>query len=144
MREKIVRAKDYTDTESIAGEWTGEAEFRAIERAVDARARAPPTCYPAEASPAPSEATHNGSVVTPPDATHSGAVATPPEWRSNPEPAQVHDAPKLPANGKLLAPAGVTGKDVGTPTPLPKAKPKALASDVSAAPDSRVLLPAVK
>ena len=46
-------------------------------------------------------------------------TTTPPDWRGNPDPAVVYDAPLLPTNERLVViPAGVSKQDPGTPTPL--------------------------
>lgn len=59
------------------------------------------------------------------------ATTTPPDWRGNPDPAVIYDAPLFPANERLATiPAGVSKQDPGTPTPLalsgPVPVPKAL------------------
>jgi hypothetical protein len=64
--------------------------------------------------------------------TTTTITTTPPDWRGNPDPAAVYDAPLLPANERLvMIPAGVSKQDPGTPTPLalssgPLPVPKAL------------------
>ena len=46
-------------------------------------------------------------------------TTTPPDWRGNPVPAVVYDAPLLPSNEqRVMIPAGVSKQDPGTPTPL--------------------------
>jgi hypothetical protein len=97
--------------------WTGSDEFAAIKAAIDVRATAPPVLLPIdELTPPPST-----SPQAPPKdmATMATTTTTPPEWRGNPDPAAVYDAPLLPANEhRITIPAGVSKQDPGTPTPL--------------------------
>lgn len=114
--------------------WTGSDEFVAIKAAIDLRASAPPVLLPADEStpPPPSMLLSEGEEATITMATMATtATTTPPDWRGNPDPAVVYDAPLLPANEHLvMIPAGVSKRDPGTPTPLalsgPVPVPKAL------------------
>jgi hypothetical protein len=65
------------------------------------------------------------------EVTMTMTATTPPDWRGNPDPAVVYDAPLLPASERLfMVPAGVSKRDAGTPTPHalsgPVPVPKAL------------------
>ncbi|KAI0030961.1 hypothetical protein K488DRAFT_71767 [Vararia minispora EC-137] len=104
VRQAIVRARSYAEVESIAsGQLTGEDEFREIEHALASRVHRPPLCLPANVV----ESSSSGS-----QSTSNDAMATPPEWRGNPEPERVYDAPKMPVSGLVPPPAGVTGEDL--------------------------------
>ena len=114
------------------GPWTGSNEFAAIKAAIDARASTPPVLLPADEStpPPPSTLLSEGEEATMTMVTTS-TMTTPPDWRGNPDPAVVYDAPLLPVNERLvMIPAGVSKQDPGTPTPLalsgPVPVPKAL------------------
>lgn len=127
----MIKAKGYADLDALVEPWTGSDEFAAIKAAIDGRASAPPFLLPADEStpPPPSMLLSEGEGATMTMATT--ATTTPPDWRGNPDPAVVYDAPLLPANEQLvMIPAGVSKQDPGTPTPLtlsgPVPVPKAL------------------
>ena len=135
LREAVIKAKGYADLDALVEPWSGSEEFAVIKAAIDERASAPPVLLPAEEStPPPSsklqsegEETMTMTMTT----MATTATTTPPDWRGNPDPAVVYDAPLLPANEKLvMIPAGVSKQDPGTPTPLalsgPVPVPKAL------------------
>ncbi|KAH9988202.1 hypothetical protein BJV77DRAFT_1061460 [Russula vinacea] len=129
LREAVVKAKGYADLDALVGPWTGSDEFAAIKAALDARASAPPVLHPADEStpPPPPVPSSEGEETTMTTTT----MTTPPEWRGNPDPAVVYDAPLLPANEhRVMIPAGVSKRDPGTPTPIalsgPVPVPKAL------------------
>jgi len=106
-----MKAKGYADLDALVEPWTGSGEFAAIEAAIEARATTSPVLLPADE-------------CTPPPLPDEQTVMTPPEWRGNPDPAAVHDAPLLPANEhRIMIPAGVSKRDPGTPTPLALAGP---------------------
>jgi len=127
----VIKAKGYADLDALVESWTGSDEFAAIKAAIDARASAPPVLLPADegTTPPPSMLLSVGEEATTMIATT--ATTTPPDWRGNPDPSVVYDAPLLPANEQLaMIPAGVSKQDPGTPTPLalsgPVPVPKAL------------------
>lgn len=109
----MIKAKGYADLGALVEPWTGSDEFAAIKAALDARASAPPVLLPAdESTPSPPVllSDRKGTTTT---------TVTPPEWRGNPDPAVVYDAPLLPTNEhRVMIPAGVSKQDPGTPTPL--------------------------
>jgi len=128
LREAVIKAKGYADLDALVEPWTGSDEFVAIKAALDARASAPPVLLPTDEStpPPPPVLPSEGE-----GATMTTTMTTPPEWRGNPDPAVVYDAPLLPANEhRVMIPAGVSKQDPGTPTPLalsgPVPVPKAL------------------
>ncbi|KAI0275475.1 hypothetical protein BC834DRAFT_947463 [Gloeopeniophorella convolvens] len=101
LREAVIKAKGYSDLDSIVESWTGSEELASIKAVIDARAVSPPVLLPAS------------DVVPPLDEN-----VTPPGWRGNPDPEVVYNAPLLPANEHRIAiPAGVSKQDPGTPTP---------------------------
>jgi hypothetical protein len=109
----VIKAKGYADLGALVEPWTGSDEFAAIKAALDARASAPPVLLPADESTPPPPvllSDRKGTTTT---------TVTPPEWRGNPDPAVVYDAPLLPTNEhRVMIPAGVSKQDPGTPTPL--------------------------
>ncbi|KAH9984062.1 hypothetical protein BJV74DRAFT_878791 [Russula compacta] len=110
LREAVIKAKGYANLDALVEPWTGSDEFAAIKAAIDARATSPPVLLPADQSK---------STLPPLPPEPEGETTTPPEWRGNPDPAVVHDAPLLPANEhRITIPAGVSKQDPGTPTPL--------------------------
>ncbi|KAI0279417.1 hypothetical protein BGY98DRAFT_1145896 [Russula aff. rugulosa BPL654] len=117
LREAVIKAKGYADLDALIEPWTGSDEFAAIKVAIDARASAHPVLLPADESTPPplSMLLSEGEEATMTTMT----TTTPPDWRGNPDPAVVYDAPLLPTNERLvMIPAGVSKQDPGTPTPL--------------------------
>jgi tRNA-dihydrouridine synthase 2 len=119
MREAVIKAKGYADLDALVESWTGSDEFAAIKAALDTRRSAPPVLLPADEStpPPPPVPPSEGEETT--STTATTMTTTPPEWRGNPDPAVVYDAPLLPANEhRVMIPAGVSKQDPGTPTPI--------------------------
>ena len=113
LREAVIKAKGYDDLDSLAEPWTGSDEFAAIKAAIDARATVLLVLLPADETTPPPRPGEEIETTT-----------TPPGWRGNPDPAVIHDAPRLPANEHRVAiPAGVSKEDPGTPTPLCLSRP---------------------
>ncbi|KAH7922790.1 FMN-linked oxidoreductase [Leucogyrophana mollusca] len=104
FRSTLSRAKGYDDLTSVVGEWTGEAEFQEIVKAIESR--------------------RGGAVLPPPqeaeqeDEGMDAPVCTPPN-RANPEPPTSR-APLGPSTAlRMPLPAIITGSDALTPTPTP-------------------------
>ena len=125
----IAKSKCYDDVASVVGnDWSGEAEFEEIVRAIESRDGRIPRLSTTEASTTesavatilPTESASSGSdVENQPDlAADRAEVKTPPTSRT-PDSTLLR-APLVPANEALMpVPAFVLGRDVQTPTPMP-------------------------
>ncbi|KAF8260961.1 hypothetical protein EI94DRAFT_1811019 [Lactarius quietus] len=112
----VIKAKSYADLDALVKDLTGSDEFAAIKAAIDARATAPPILLPATDDDTISSAPPASQL---PPKSCEEIVSTPPRWRGNHDPAVIHDAPLLPANDRRIpAPASISKRDPGTPTPL--------------------------
>ncbi|KAA1478065.1 FMN-linked oxidoreductase [Dentipellis sp. KUC8613] len=133
VRDAVVKAHGYADVDALFAPWTGAEVFEDIKRTVEARGKGEPMLLPAEdfTPPAPSSQAESDIASTPAPSSQNAAkpdTKTPPDWRGNPEPAVVHDAPLGPVNERRrLVPSGVTRQDAATPTPTPM-PPHALAA----------------
>lgn len=115
MKGIIAYAKGYDGVESIAGSWTGEEEFREIEKVLEARGSRQHVFEPVgvEASvPTPKDE----EVMSVVSSDEPSPFVTPPGTQ-NPEPPS-SAAPLLPSNGRIGGvPSLISGHDAETPTP---------------------------
>ena len=129
MHTTIAKAKGYDDIASIVdNQWTGEEEFAAIVRAIEARdGRCPrqiepeailpvEATAPTETSPTASDTENQVEGTIEPE-----AILKTPQLPQTPD-LNILRAPLGPANeARRHVPAFVTGQDVPTPTPVPTA-----------------------
>lgn len=101
FRETLTRGKAYDDLTAVVGSWTGEDEFLGIVHAIESRSTK---------DNKPLASVHRGEEID-----QDSPSCTPPK-RDNPEPPGL-DAPLIPANGRIMTPAAISGHDSLTPTP---------------------------
>ncbi|KAH7886273.1 hypothetical protein F5I97DRAFT_1808645 [Phlebopus sp. FC_14] len=115
FKERIVRAKGFDDLTDLVGSWTGEHDFSEIVNTIQSRWPRPLIEEVTDPHGAGLEA-----YVEDQSSEEDSPLSTPPD-RPNPEPPS-SCAPLAPSSaGRMPLPAILTGSDMITPTPTPKA-----------------------